>query len=250
MLNEDGRLAFIQPATAYFNKKNVKRKHRDMMRHNVQKYVTSVQIVSPLVFENAKIISDLSITYLIKSKNNDSKIAAWMTIDGDIYEDVELKHLNKASMQPSLYASILSKIETYIKSNGSISNLITKKENEGKFRLSFIRGNRGTNDMYTFVSRDRSYYDKVDYEWKYGIKISNEDERSSVESYLKTYIARYCLSLIKIDQHMDSSEMELTPIVPFDREWSDAELINLFGITDEEYNAIRSVIPQYYDDVA
>jgi len=251
MLNDDGRLAFIQPATAYINKKNVKRKHRELMKENVCKYVTTVEFVGPGVFESAYLINILSITYLTKVNNPDNNIVGWSTLNGETYENVELKHVNRSGTNPEIYRSILEKIEAYIKDNGSIADKLTRDASEGKFRLSAIRGaTTGRDDLHTFISRDRSYHDQINYEWPYGIRVNTEEERASVESYLKTYVARYCLSLLKIDQHMDEADMELVPLVSFGRDWSDAELIKLFNITDEEYTEMRKVIGKYYDDVA
>ena len=46
---------------------------------------------------------------------------------------------------------------------------------------------------------------------------------------------------------MNMGELKNLPLIPFDREWNDEMLCELFGITEEEYAEILRVIPAYYD---
>jgi len=55
--------------------------------------------------------------------------------------------------------------------------------------------------------------------------------------------------MLKMNYHHETGELALTPLVDFNQSWDDEKLCKEFGITDDEYAVIRSVIPTYYEDV-
>lgn len=69
-----------------------------------------------------------------------------------------------------------------------------------------------------------------------GIKASN------MVSYLKTKFARFLLSLAKISQHGTAKTYRFIPIQDFSKPWTDAELYEKYGLTDEEISFIESTI--------
>ena len=64
---ETGQVLFIQPAIAYFNKKDSTDLNSQKMRDNIIKYNTETEMIKPSVFGNAKNRNDISITNLIKN---------------------------------------------------------------------------------------------------------------------------------------------------------------------------------------
>jgi len=79
----------------------------------------------------------------------------------------------------------------------------------------------------------------------FGFKI-NPVQKDNVHSYLSAFVARFCLSVYKINGHNDRGEMKMIPLVDLNRSWTDADLCKEFGITTEEYAEILKVIPAYY----
>lgn len=67
MAVQGGQVAFIQPATVYFNKKKNTDKPSQEMRNNIEKYATSVKMIDPTVFDNALNFNDIAMTILTKN---------------------------------------------------------------------------------------------------------------------------------------------------------------------------------------
>ena len=72
--------------------------------------------------------------------------------------------------------------------------------------------------------------------------LTSRDEAESVESYLRTRFLRFLVSLRKISQHAMKSVYTWAPRQAWDREWTDAELYERYGITAEEQAYIESRI--------
>jgi site-specific DNA-methyltransferase (adenine-specific) len=72
--------------------------------------------------------------------------------------------------------------------------------------------------------------------------LSSKDEAQSVESYLRTRLARFLVSLRKPAQHVFRSMYRWVPVQPWDRIWSDADLYKKYGITRDEQAFIESLI--------
>jgi hypothetical protein len=248
-LKDDGSIAFIQPATPYYNKKISQRKHNIDMQKNITKYKTNMKAVSASVFENASIINDLSITFLKKSLNHKKNILSWETRNGEVYKNVNLNDINMTGMDPNLYGSIREKVFKHILNNGSLQDRIIRTHHVPKMKLALIRGNIGSDDFYTFIPRDPSYWEDIDTEFNNGLVIYNKQDILNYASYLKTYIARFCLSIYKFNSNSHAGEFRSVPLVSCKENWNDEKLMSLLNITEEEYKEIRRVIPRYYEDV-
>ena len=71
---------------------------------------------------------------------------------------------------------------------------------------------------------------------------SSEDETSSVESYLRTRLARFLISLRKPAQHVFRGMYHWVPVQNWDRKWTDEALYAKYGITESEQAYIESFI--------
>lgn len=60
--------------------------------------------------------------------------------------------------------------------------------------------------------------------------------------YLKSRFARFLVSLRKNTQHLYSERFAFVPLLPMDREWRDADLYRMFGITDSEADFIAQMV--------
>jgi site-specific DNA-methyltransferase (adenine-specific) len=72
--------------------------------------------------------------------------------------------------------------------------------------------------------------------------LSSKDEAESVESYLRTRLARFLVSLRKPSQDVFRGMYRWVPIQRWDRTWVDAALYKKYGITKGEQAFIESMI--------
>lgn len=73
-------------------------------------------------------------------------------------------------------------------------------------------------------------------------QLASEAEANSLHGYTQTRFFRFLVSLRKITQHALRSTYSWVPQQPWDRSWTDAELYEKYGITDEEIAYIESMI--------
>lgn len=67
-------------------------------------------------------------------------------------------------------------------------------------------------------------------------------EAESLQTYLRTRLARFLISLRKPAQHVFRGMYRWVPMQPWDRLWTDAELYEKYGIAEDEIAFIESVI--------
>ena len=72
--------------------------------------------------------------------------------------------------------------------------------------------------------------------------LRSKSEAIRVESYLRTRLARFLISLRKPAQHIFRSMYRWVPVQPWDRTWTDADLYAKYGITKAEIMFIESMI--------
>lgn len=72
--------------------------------------------------------------------------------------------------------------------------------------------------------------------------VSSKAAAESVESYLRTRFLRFLVSLRKITQHATRSTYTWVPQQSWDRIWTDDELYQKYGITDDEIAFIESMV--------
>lgn len=72
--------------------------------------------------------------------------------------------------------------------------------------------------------------------------LGSEVEARSVESYLRTRLARFLVSLRKPAQHAFRGMYRWVPVQSWDRIWTDADLYKKYGITKDEIAFIESMI--------
>lgn len=246
LVKDNGNVVFIQPDTAYTSKKKNQKPDNIEMQKHIRKYKTSVQFVPGAVFDNATISTGLSITHLQKTESNQISVKY---INGDEYSHIDLENINKMGINPTVYSSIVQKVENYIERNGSLGN-ITRFSSGNYYRLSKIVGNTGKNgpkdDFYTIVSKDKNSH--IIEECDFGLEISKGQE-DSVYSFLTLFITRFCLSVLKINKNNHRKEFDFIPLVSFDKIWTEEMLQKELGITDDELCVITSSIPDYYNNI-
>jgi hypothetical protein len=71
-----------------------------------------------------------------------------------------------------------------------------------------------------------------------------EATAEAVVSFLRTRFVRFLVSLRKIAQDNDAGRFAFVPDLPMDREWTDAELYERYGLTDDEIAFIESQVKE------
>jgi len=72
--------------------------------------------------------------------------------------------------------------------------------------------------------------------------LTSEKEANSLQSYGKTRLFRFLVSLRKITQHALRSTYSWVPLQTWDRNWTDEMLYKKYGITSDEITFINSMI--------
>lgn len=72
--------------------------------------------------------------------------------------------------------------------------------------------------------------------------LESESEAKSVESYLRTRLFRFLVSLRKITQHATRSTYTWVPMQEWDREWTDKDLYKKYKIEPDEILFIESMV--------
>ncbi len=72
--------------------------------------------------------------------------------------------------------------------------------------------------------------------------VDSESAAKSVQSYYTTRLFRFLVSLRKITQHATHSTYTWVPLQIWDRAWTDAELCEKYGITQDEQSYIESQV--------
>lgn len=250
LLDDNGVMAFIQPATTYFNKKTKQKEAVDVMQGLITSNVCEVEIENPEIFENAGIQNDLSITYLTKTKKNHTNIDSITYKNGKNYTNVPLTDISMTQIEPVVYATIRNKYETFVQAHGSLEDKISKNIGLLKASLGKIRGTRPTDDdFYTFIPLrgNRSGYGPST-ESDFGVEVASNKEVDFVYDYLESYVARFGLALLKFSQNTANKEFALVPLVPFNKNHTDQDLYNMLGLTSAEITEIKKVIVSLYDN--
>lgn len=68
---------------------------------------------------------------------------------------------------------------------------------------------------------------------------------ANLMSYLKTRFVRFLISLVAVSQHITKDCFTFVPIQDFSRSWSDEELYEKYGLTNDEITFIETLIKSY-----
>lgn len=246
LVKDGGQVVCLQPAIAYFNKKEKTDDKSQQMRDNIKKYNTKVEFISPKVFGTAAPANDLSITTLTKVQDQ-AEIREVKYTSGKTYKNVKLENVTKLEMEPSIYESIVAKYKAFINQHGSIEDITSNKEGVEKVKIAAIRGNVAIgSDWYTFIPNKEN-----------DLRITTSDfgivtkgSRSNAEAIhhnLKLNSIRFGLAIYKFSTDMHGGAMRGVPLIDFYKKHSDSDVYNLLGISPAEQQEIEKIIPKYYD---
>jgi len=229
------KICFVHPAGwTYTKKQNVS---KIIQKAKKIPLVYFEKIENPSILFGIHILSDVAISlFNINGKNIIDKI--------DLHGDSEI------------YKSLKCKILNFCKNNKNLYNLDIKKL---KFQcgIAAIRGHKikrypsdNVNGFYSFIQlTDESIHIGTDTKYPIKFFFKTENEAINFKDYLKTKIARFCLSIYKINQNTDSGELASVPYMPtYERPWTDEAVAAELGLTDEELAWAINWIPDYYPE--
>ncbi len=175
------------------------------------------------------------------------------------------RNIKKFNIHPeNLDLSFLTKID-------SILNHKTKRDYSDvtNFNIKFamIRGhtpntyNQICNDFYTIASKNpkNNICDLSIINNKHNNKknimsthmllwsFNSYEESINFLNMCKTKFARFCLSLKKINGHLDTDALLYIPWLDFKQKWTDENLCQYFNISTDLWNYINNFIPNYYE---
>jgi len=250
IIEDNGVMASLQPATTYFNKKETHLIEPviDEMVSIIKGNTCEVEIENPEIFDNAGIQNDLSVTYIVKDQNQTGLVDCITYKDGKTYNNVLLEDISQTVIDPVVYAQIRKKYEAYVRKHGSLENKISKSPGKLKAHLGKIRGTRPTDDdFYTFIPLREN---REDYglfkDSTFGVVVSSKNEVNFVYDYLESYVARFGLALRKFSQNTANKEFALVPLVKFDKFYTDEDLRQMLKLTRAELEVIKKVIVPLY----
>ncbi len=81
-------------------------------------------------------------------------------------------------------------------------------------------------------------------------RFSTETEAQRYATYLRTRFARFLVSLRKSTQDAARDVYAFIPDIPLDREWTDADLYERYGLVDEEIAFVESQVKEMLSDEA
>lgn len=247
LVKDDGYVVFVQPATPYQNKYEKKKKAEQEMIDNVVTYRSKVCIHPGTVFDAAEVGTDVAITTLQKTKS--IPVINKITYkNGDTHEKVKLEHISITEFSPELYASVVEKFRTICNVNGSVGDAIVIDSDDVVVFLSKTRGHIGGDDFFTLVPKkeNREHYNKNTVTGT-GVKIPVECAENFYD-YCESFVARFGLALMKFNINLidGGGATNLVPMFDFSRTYTDEELYQMVGLTQEEIEAIENFLPDYY----
>ena len=254
LCNIAGLVVTIQPATPYLNK-NTPRNHEATMIKNILKYKTDAMLVGRDVFENATIENDLAITTTDTTQKNESnKLSSITYKDGKTFKNVDMKNVNIHGIDPKVISVLTEKFDNYVSKHGSLQDITYYKLNKFKTHicgLPKLRSNIGTRNFFSFVPSDEKltqyYTTDVKQKQDFGIEVKNNKQLKNVYAYLKTYIARFGLALLKINPNNHSGgAFKKVPLVDFNKKWSDEMLSKELNITKSEMKLMMNILGNYH----
>ncbi|WP_062135152.1 Eco57I restriction-modification methylase domain-containing protein [Demequina aestuarii] len=77
---------------------------------------------------------------------------------------------------------------------------------------------------------------------------ATEDAAIRLATYLRTRFVRFLVSLRKPTQDALKGVYSFVPVIPLDREWTDAQLYERYGLTEEEVKFIESLVAPHDDE--
>jgi superfamily II DNA or RNA helicase len=250
-LRAGGKLVFVHPASPF-----IKQDQGIKDAATIVPYIESLKIINPTVVfgDSAQLAAPVSVTVL--STQPTGKFA--VEIDGRVTEHTDLSEVCVHSGKPGYHTfkhrvlaqpKHLSDIVLYPK-NGKYET-----EHEWFVEMSNISGDFPRNGIgqvtvenffhvcFFFAGRTMAVKRKSEVKAegaKFAFSFATKAEAENFLHFVRTKFARAGLSVFKYNLHIYVGQLSTVPVVDFTRRFSDAELFELFELTEDERNFVRS----------
>ncbi len=251
----------IHPSGWLLNKTYGRRRTlaEDIADNYLKKYNTSFSWVNGNQAFDASFFSPLVITNVQKDAES---IGAYELLDlnGDIQTFNNFDEINMVSDSRE-YLRLREKIINYSKTNTNLSNTESYNNPSDELpygvRVSKIRGSLCKvgffkDDFYTLIPRKVKVLEVQDFNQSanknikdYSYWFSTKEEAENFIDYLKLDVVRFALSIYKVACDLRPHH-KIIPFIDYTKKWSEDDVMNLLGITEEEREWINRVIPKYY----
>ena len=258
-LNDGGTLICLHPSTPFINRKPTKDDGKTQkIKEIVSKYKTRLTLINGHNIFDAMFWNPLSVTRV--EKILDTKIeVVYSHIDSTnkeviVYDKLDDIFIHGNDLVIQIYNKIKNKINKTINSN------LTRNGHLDNYYLQIIGigGNRpikGTPhpDFNCIISKkyENNFDDIITKTFEKGdsnyLGFESIDFAKNGFEYLKTKFSRFCVSLYKMNQHLDRGELEIVPYMDFSQEWTDKKLFDYFELTQEEREFINTYIQNWYE---
>jgi site-specific DNA-methyltransferase (adenine-specific) len=260
ILSENGDLVFIHPAQPFLNKKLSKKSKEEINTLKiVNEYKSTIELIDGnKIFNGASFFLPISITH-IKNKLYDKINIIYRHFDMenpkyDVVETTDDIFPHGNIIVKDIKNKILSKMEK------SVEESFYRKNNFGKLfvKLNKIggnipKGNKVNADFYCpiYKSFENDFEKHLLSKSISGVEnivgFNDINEAKNFFNYIKTKFVRFCLSITKVNQHLDRGEFCYVPFMDFTKKWNDFELYRYFNLNQEEINFINTFILDWYE---
>jgi len=246
-------ILWISPSSQFLDEKGIKRKY-ESVNNIIEKHINNITFFNGNSLFNVGAFLPFAITYIDKSIiNNNIQI-----IDKINKKTIMVSSLNEVNKWGD---PIFTKFKCNIQqlcNKDNILNHLNKHVRDYFVNIAIIRGNVNfkdidkmlDNNFYTFYPNntkvERTIRTGRSGNIKFYVSFYKENDANNFFKYLKTNFARACLSIYKVNVHLDRGELKVVPWLDFSQEWTDEKLYKYFELTQEEINFIEKNIPKYY----
>lgn len=218
------RICFVHPMTWLLDAKSNKSYSR--LKETLKNRYVSAERIDAFQAFGVSMVVPCAITYFDEKGG------------GDIYgEDL---HGNS-----EIYKSIKRKILHYCENDNLLNHLDKDIHYRWKVGFNGLRGH-GNYDMWTTIQgtdREKHIGEDPRYSMKFGFE--TEEKARNFLGYLQLKFTRFCLSILKINRHVDRGEIASVPWFDFTQKWSDEKCAREAGITSEELFWMTEWIEDY-----
>jgi hypothetical protein len=224
------KICFVHPTTWLYDKKMKSKLYNDCRNLVKHSFVHYEKVENANKVFGIGLFTDVFVTLFDKHKPGIGD----MIYDIDIHGDSDI------------YKSIKNKILLYCNKNNMLQYLSAKRH---EYEIGIPGMGPGGRTVFIQKTNERMQMGNTVYPKR--IITDSQQSMINLKDYLKTKIARFCLSIYKINQKLDSGELASVPYMPtYDRPWTDEEVAAELGLTDEELAWAINWVPDYYQDDA
>lgn len=222
LLKNEGHLLFVHPATKFIRPpKKLTKLFRDII---------SLDFRNGETLFNVRLWVPVSITHIQKNINSD----IFKLIVDTNEKNTTIKDVPALGLSDELIS-----FRTKISQHSRFKEFKTELSNFNFYvHVSGFGGHARQTDEFYLSPKTKSIVNNSIGKW-HNFGFNTKVEALNCENYLRSKFAMRCLSLIKINQHIENVELNSIPYLDFTKSWSDGEIYNYFNLSQNEINFVE-----------